>query len=654
MILYLRIGVAGFAFGNVMLFSIPRYANGAALEPAFQRLFDGLNVLFALPVLFYSAAPYFRGAWASVRARAVSLDVPVALGLLVLFARSVTDIAMGWGEGFLDSFAGLVFFLLIGRLFQQKAFDGIAFERTARSFFPLSVRVERPSSPDGRSPESVALSITAIERIRPGDVMVIRPHEVVPADAVLLDDQAAIDYAFVSGEATPALVERGRPVYAGGRVIANTARLAATREVSHSRLAELWNHPIFAKRKSDWLSGLTAAFGFWFVVLALGLAAAGALAWRSDLRMAAHVATAVLIIACPCALTLAAPITLGTGMGVLGRAGCYLKSTAVALELSRIDTIVFDKTGTLTSSAAEGAVACEGLSADEWRLARRLAGESVHPISRVLAGRDAVPGAAADVREQPGQGIAGTVDGHRVAIGTAGFVGRSSGAGSAGTSRPAPGNGLPASVDEGTWVSVDEAIGQVRVISPERPGLSDALRALGRRHELWLLSGDRETGGTQWHPVFGSRMQFRQSPEDKLAMVRELRASGRRVLMIGDGLNDAGALAAADVGMAVSDDTACFVPACDSVIAGEGLSRLPILLRYARLGRRVIGTCVAVSVAYNVAGLALALAGRLTPLMTAILMPVSSLTIVGLSVGLMRRGGRQLLRAAGAKPPGQV
>ena len=141
--LYLRIGVAGFAFGNVMLFSIPRYANGAPLEPEFQRLFDILNVLFALPVLLFSASVYFQSAWRALRARTMVLDIPIALGLAALFGRSVFDIATGTGEGFLDSFAGLVFFLLIGRLFQQKAFDRIAFDRTMRSFLPLSVRVER-------------------------------------------------------------------------------------------------------------------------------------------------------------------------------------------------------------------------------------------------------------------------------------------------------------------------------------------------------------------------------------------------------------------------------------------------------------------------------------------------------------------------------
>ena len=637
--LYLRIGVAGFAFGNVMLFSVPRYLNGAPLEGGFQRLFDALNIGFAMPVLFYSAAPYFRSAWAALRARTMVLEVPVALGLAVLFARSVVDIAAGWGEGFLDSFAGLVFFLLIGRLFQQKAFDGIAFDRTARSFFPLSVRVEQGGASErAAASERVGgsagakpprLIMTALEAIRAGDLMVIRPQEVVPADSVLAEDVGAIDYAFVSGEARPAVVHRGDAVYAGGRVVSRSLRLAAVREVSHSRLAQLWSNPIFSTPRQDWLSGITAAFGFWFVVFAIGLATGGALLWLPDGRMAAQVATAVLIIACPCALTLAAPITLGTAMGLLGRAGVYFKRAAVALDLSRIDTVVFDKTGTLTSGAAEAFVGCRGLSEGEWRLAQRLAAESVHPVSRALAGRDPGTGTVAGVREAPGLGISGTVDGHRVSIGMAGYVQEQS--------------GHAATVhDGGTCIAVDGSVGWARFVTPERPGVLEAVRALASRHDVWLLSGDDQSDSARFAPVFGERMRFRQNPEDKLAFIRALRAAGRRVLMVGDGLNDAGALAAADVGIAVSDDTACLVPACDVVVRGDRVRHLPALLRFARLSRSVVALCFTVSVVYNVLGLGFALAGRLTPLATAILMPVSSLTIIALSVGLTRRGARRL------------
>jgi Cu+-exporting ATPase len=613
--LYLKLGIAGFAVGNMMLFSIPRYANGAPLEPAFQRLFDALNVLFAVPVLVYSASDFFRAAWHAMRMRAITLDVPVAMGLAVLFGRSVWDIATRTGEGFLDSFAGLVFFLLIGRLFQQVAFDRIAFDRTVKSFLPLSVRHVTGDT----------MTMRRIEDLRPGDVIVVRPQEVVPADARVIDGTGQVDLAFITGEQLAVTVGAGETVSAGGRVVGEALRLEVLRVVSHSRLAELWNNPVFSQRPAHWLTTVSARFGHWFTIGAVVLAAAGFYAWWPDVRMATQVATAVLIIACPCALTLAAPITLGTALGRLGEAGVYLKRGAVALDLSRVDAVAFDKTGTLTTAEATAVVSVRGLDDHDWALVRRLAAESVHPVSRALAGRVPVAGVVRHVHESVGEGISGTVDGARVVIGSAHLLARAAGV------------AVPPHADR-TWACVDGRVGWFTLVTPERDGMTAVATDLAATHETWLLSGDHDAEAPRWHAAFGDRMRFRQSPEDKLAAVRARQVAGRRVLMVGDGLNDAGALAAADVGLAVSDDTACLVPACDAVIRGDRLTLLPAVLRYARRARSVILLCFVVSVVYNVVGLGLALTGHLTPLATAILMPVSSLTVVGLSVGLMRVG----------------
>ena len=362
--LYLRIGLAGFAFGNVMLFSIPRYVNGAPLEPEFQTLFGWLNIAFSLPVLAFSAWPYFTSSWSALRARAITLDVPIALGLAVLFGRSAVEVITRTGEGFFDSFAGLVFFLLIGKLFQQKAFDQLSFDRTVKSFLPLSVRAGRGGD----------LAVTPIQDLRPGDEMVLRSGEVIPADAVITSETGAIDFAFVTGEEEPVPVARGSYVQAGGRVAGQSIRLTVAKPVSTSRLAELWSHPVFRTPKAHWLTSLLSTFGKWFTVSALALAAIGAVVWWPDARKAAEVATAVLIIACPCAFTLAAPITLGTAMGVLGRAGFFLKNPETALDLGRVNEIVFDKTGTLTLGAASARVVRHDFDPGDWALIARLIG----------------------------------------------------------------------------------------------------------------------------------------------------------------------------------------------------------------------------------------------------------------------------------------
>ena len=613
--LYLKLGVAGFAFGNAMLFSIPRYVNGGPLDGGFQALFDSLNLALALPVLLYSSSDYFLAAWNSLRQRTLSLDVPIAIGLTALFGRSVADITLGYGEGFTDSFTGLVFFLLIGRLFQQKAFDRIAFDRSFRSFLPLSVQVERESG-HARVP---------LDQVRPGDVMAVRPHEIVPADAFLEGTEGAVDYAFLTGEERPVPVARGELVRAGGRVVSGTLRLRVQRPVSHSRLADLWNNPIFAKPKTYWLSGLSDRVGAWFTVAAVSLAVAGAVAWWPDGRRSAEVFTAVLIVACPCALTLAAPITLGTAMAVLGRLGFYLKHPAVALDLSRVSTIAFDKTGTLTAGSATARAEPIDLTPEHWSLVRRLAAESIHPASRAITAAG-LPVAAeiAAVRETAGAGLRGQVNGHDVVLGTPAFV--------------AAACRSDAAEDDGRiCVGIDGVpVGRIRIWAPDRPGVQGAAAALASNHDVVLLSGDHDHEAARWRGVFGTQMSFRQSPEDKLALVRGWQAAGAHVLMVGDGLNDAGALGAADVGVAVSDESACVVPACDAVISGDRLADLPAFVAYARRARDVIVAAVLISFAYNVVGVSFALRGMLTPLATAILMPLSSLTVIALAVGAMR------------------
>jgi Cu+-exporting ATPase len=635
--LYLQLGVAGFAFGNMMLFSIPRYANGAPLPSGFQRMFDALNLLFALPVLLFSASDFFRSAWNTLRTRTMALDVPIALGLLALFGRSVADITLGRGEGFLDSFAGLVFFLLVARLFQQKMFERIAFDRTYRSFLPLTVRVER----DG------VLTPVPLEQVRAGDCMAVRAREIVPADAVLLDAPGAVDYAFTTGESTPVLAAAGDIVRAGGRAAGATMRLRAVREVSHSDLARLWQNPVFARPKRRWLADVNATFGAWFTGGAIVLALCGAAAWWPDAAAATSVATAVLIIACPCALTMSAPITLGTAAALLGRRGLFLKDPAVALDLSRIDTVAFDKTGTLTSAAAKPAIEIHGIGGQAWPLVRALAAVSAHPISRAIAAAecaadtnaaDADAAESADYRraratgvlEVGGRGVSGTVGTAWVAIGSAAFIEAQTGT-------------QPDGPADATFVVAAGEHGWVRVAATARPGVEDAARTLSDEHDVFLISGDHHGERSRWERLFGPRMRFRQSPDDKLSFVRAARDAGRTVLMIGDGLNDAGALAAADVGMAVSDETACMAPACDAVIDGRNLSELPRFLRFARRARQVVVLCFLVSIVYNAVGLTLALRGALTPLAAAILMPLSSLTIVGLGAGTMRWSAKRML-----------
>ena len=290
--MYLRIGIAAFSAGNLMMIAAAQYlADEGAIDPTLKLVFDILSVALALPVLFYSAAPWYRSAVGALRHRTVNLDVPVALGISTLFVRSIVDIGMGAGEGYLDSFAGLVLFLLIGRLFQQKAFDAVSFDRTYRSFFPLSVRVDRQG----------AEAVLPIEQVQPGDILHIRNGEVVPCDSVLTSSAAYVDYAFVTGEAVPVECTEGAMIHAGGKIVGRTATLTAVKDVSQSYLASLWERKGKVTERRSYLN-LSDRFGKWFTVFAVATAVAGFLAWLPDWSTGLMVFTAVLIIACPCAL----------------------------------------------------------------------------------------------------------------------------------------------------------------------------------------------------------------------------------------------------------------------------------------------------------------------------------------------------------------
>ncbi len=611
--IYQRLGVAGFATGNVMLFGIARYLAGDGLSSSLTTMFSIFAVLLSIPVLVYSAAPWLRSAWAAIGRRALNLDVPVAIGILVLFFRSVADIVTGHGEGFLDSFNGLVFLLLVGRLFQQKAFDAVSFDRTYRSFFPLSVRVER----NGSTPA------VPVDDVVVGDVMVVRNGETIPCDGTVLSPVGYLDYGFVTGESLPIECTSGAAVFAGGKVVGTAIRIAATNIVSHGYLASLWERATPRIRISSLLT-LSDTFGRWFTVVAMLLAAGGAIAQMPDVHMAVNVLTAVLIIACPCALTLAAPVTLGTAMGRLGERGIYLRSVGVLLDLDRCSTIVFDKTGTLTKSMHGLSYDGRSLADHEWMAVRSVAAQSMHPVSRSLAQAWPVDETVcATAHEVAGRGMTGRAYGHDVVIGSSTLV-----------EEMCPDGRVDDTTDGAAHIAVDGAYaGSIRLRSELREGISEMMGRLRERRSVRLLSGDGPRDRAMLLSMFDDdEMSFGRQPADKVGHIDALRASGHTVLMIGDGLNDAAAMSAADTAIAVTDDTATLVPACDVIMNASALGELPALLRYARRMKNLIIATFCVSVVYNAVGLSLALGGMLTPLAAAILMPVSSLTVIGMSV----------------------
>jgi len=624
--IYLRLGVAAFAMANVMIFSIARYLAGeAALPNGLDLVFAIASVVLSLPVLLYSSSPWFSGAWAAIQHRSLTLDIPVAMGIGILFIRSVADIALGISEGYLDSFNGLVFFLLIGRMFQQKAFDAVSFDRTWRSFFPLSVRRVEQGAPTN----------IPIDAVRIGDALSLRSGEVIPCDATLDSPVAYVDYAFVTGESTPVECVAGDTVHAGGRVLGRAIACTVTRQAHQGYLTSLWERQPERRRQSTLLD-VSTRFGKAFVISACVIALGGAIWWLPDVSMSLQVLTAVLIIACPCALTLAAPVTLGTAMGRLARRGIFLKNIGALLELALVKTVVFDKTGTLTRSSAT-ADGLEVLDATERLLVASAASQSTHPVSRAIC--HVLPqehlATPTSIQEVAGCGIAATVDGHQVAIGSPSWVQTMLNNDDAQI--------VNAVYRDYTVVAIDGVIrAHVSTRNSIRVGVRALVEKLRNLYDVRLVSGDSMRDRLAFADVFrDEEMTFNAMPDDKVRAIASNSHNGRHTVMVGDGLNDGPALAAANVAIAVTDDTATIVPACDVIMRADGISALPALFAVARATRRIVWLSFIVSMLYNAAGISLAVMGLLSPLAVAILMPVSSLTVIAISVVGARRSVRR-------------
>jgi Cu+-exporting ATPase len=630
--IYYQLGIAGFCFGNIMLFSFPEYLAGEGnLEIAFRSRFAFLNLILAIPVVFYSASDYFISAFRGLRKRIVNIDVPIALGVTALFMRSAYDIMAGIGPGYMDSLSGLVFFLLIGKWYQGKTYQALSFERDYRSYFPVAVTV----LDDAGEETTIPLNKLAI-----GHRILVRNQDLIPADAILVDGRANIDYSFVTGESTPVLRQQRERIFAGGRQIGGAIQLIVEKNVDQGYLTGLWNQDLHGKPGHRDLNSIVNIVSRYFTLIIL-LTGLGTAAWWyfHDPARAINAFTAVLIVACPCALALTIPFTFGSAMRAFGKRGFYLKKTDVIEVLSKIDTIVFDKTGTLTvSDAVEIDPANVRLGDDEVQMVRALVRHSSHPLSMALyrwlpddegssaAGRVL---SATGFMEEIGQGIKGEIDGHDLMVGNAGFA----------TGK----EHLTDSEAARIFVSIDgRAKGYYLIRNRYRKGISEVIGKLQGRYRLHLLSGDNEAERPYLEPLFGpgSRLNFRQSPAQKLEYVRGLRREPGNILMVGDGLNDAGALKESHVGITIADNVYHFSPACDAILDADRIDSLPGLLSFSRQSMLIVKAGFALSFIYNITGIAFAASGMLSPLVSAILMPLSSVSVVAfatLSTNLLAR-----------------
>jgi Cu+-exporting ATPase len=616
--LWYKVGVAGFCAGNIMMLSFPEYFAGEGnLTTDLQRTFSYLSLGLSLPAVFYSASHIFVSAYNGLKQRVLNIDFPVSLGLAITFIRSVYEILWQVGPGFMDSLCGLIFFLLIGRAFQSKTYQTLSFERDFKSYFPVSVMVKK----NGQE-KSVPIS-----ELKIGNIIVVRNHEVIPADALLLSPIANIDYSFVTGESTINEKHTNETVYAGGRQQGPAIELKIMKEVSASYLTRLWNDETFTKADDDGgITKLANKAGQYFTVLILLMSFGAAAYWWPDTHKAMDAFIAILIISCPCGLALTSPFALGNAMRMAGKNKLYLKNAQVIEHLSAIDCVVFDKTGTITQSHEARVdilpLTGKSVSDDEFDLIRSVVRHSAHPLSKIL--NDYLKGYTfydvTGFEEQPGKGITAQVNGNLVKIGSAAYI------------------GIEANENLGSsavYVAINgKALCTFNIKNNYREGLEKIAKSLGKKFPVYIVSGDNDNERKELRSIFGSKvkMYFNQSPADKLNIIKTLQVEGKRVLMIGDGLNDAGALKQSNVGIAVSDNINNFSPACDAILDASSFAKIPGFIRYSRAAKWIIITALLVSGAYNVVGVIIGAQAILSPLVAAILMPIASVSAILVAV----------------------
>ncbi|KJJ38992.1 heavy metal translocating P-type ATPase [Aequorivita vladivostokensis] len=628
-----KLGIAGFAFGNIMFLSFPEYFEHSEFWlDQFKPFFRWLMFAFSLPVVFYSGSGYFTSAYKGLRSKILNIDVPIALGIAVLFIRSTIDIVFDLGTGFFDSLSGLVFFLLLGKFFQQKTYSYLSFERDYKSYFPIAV-TRLFKNAEGNTIEEQAEVYT----VQKGDRLLIRNNEIIPVDAILIKGNALIDYSFVTGEAEPISKQSGDKLFAGGKQQAGILEVEVLKPVAQSYLTQLWSNDVFSKDKSGIFESITDSISKRFTVVLLTIAFISTIFWLVvDPSKAFNVFTSVLIVACPCAIALAAPFTLGNVLRIFGREKLYLKEASVIEQMAKLDTVVFDKTGTLTTNQ-KNMISYEGiaLSEEEKQLLTSTLRASSHPLSRSLYNmldKNNIQ-TLDEFEEEVGKGISATAKNNSIKVGSYEFVGYY--------------DELTSEVKNRTTVhiSANQVYKGCYIFNSEyRHGVAEIFEQLGADKDVVVLSGDNEGERERLEELLpkGTKLYFNQKPDDKLNFIKTHQQKGKQVLMIGDGLNDAGALKQSNVGFVISENTNVFSPACDGILDATRFNKIGDFLNFSKKGIKIIKWAFLFSLFYNLIGLTFAVTGHLKPVVAAILMPLSSISIVIFTTIATQYAGKKL------------
>lgn len=619
-----RLAVAGFGNMQVMMFAVPLYFGEARGMDADMREYMRLvSMLVSIPVALYAGWPFYQGAWIALRARSVSMDVPVSIGIILAFVASVRNAITGHGEVYFDSVTMFVFFLGLGRYVEMIA------RHRAGSVADALARLAPATARRVRS--GVAEDVQAVE-LAIGDELIVRSGEVLAADGVVLDGEGRVDESMLTGESAAVAKPPGAPVHQGTHNLGAPLRVRVTAVAGNTVLSGIVALLERAQAERPRLARAADRAAAWFLSrILVGAAVVFAVWWYVDPSRAFSATLAVLVVTCPCALSLATPTALAAATAALARRGILVAHTDAIEALSKATHVLWDKTGTLTKGLVrvEDVRTCgEITAAQAMSWAGALEQLSEHPIARAFATSGAPVGPASEVAVHAGQGLEGRLEGRRFRIGTRAFAEALWSGTPAGELMPPPGDGSGES-----WVYLGDDSGLLaayRLTDPLRPEAQDCvanLAALGLPSEI--VSGDEASAVARIAARCGiERHSARLAPQDKLGRLKALQAGGAVVVAVGDGINDAPLLRGADVAIAMGRGSALAQTSADLILVRDSLEDLPHTVDLARRTQRVIRQNLTWSIAYNLAALPLAALGYVPPWLAAVGMSLSSVVVV--------------------------
>ncbi len=608
----IKLGVAGFCAGNIMMFSFPQYLGLDPMqESQFGRMFDAINASLSLPMIFYCAADYFKAFAQWLRYKTLSVKVPLAIGIGALWLRSIYEVASATGPGYFDSLAGLIFFLLIGTWLQNRTFDALRFGEKARKFFPLVARTLQKG-------KQVPKKVTDLV---PGDRVVLGHGEIIPADGILMGSDAHVSYAFATGESTPLHKVAGEVLLGGGKNCGGRFEMEVIRAFDNGRLTEIWKSTEENEIKGARVLSFEARISKYFIIGTLSIAAAALMFWLPQNSHKAWFAlTAVLMVACPCALALAPPFAYNIVANFMASKGFYLRKPEVVGVIGETDAIVFDKTGTLTEENSLTAIIPDSYKEEEKIALHSLAAQSNHPYSEAIqAALMDVPVRRIDnFSEYAGKGTLAECGNSILKLGSSQWVLQTDNEDNA----------------EGkqVWFSVNNKVLEpIFIRNQYKKELGNTLQDLHQAGlQMVVSSGDTQAEEATLKAMAGgafSALHFNQSPAQKVVTVKQLQKN-HTVMMVGDGLNDAGALKSGDVGVVIAAGTNNFTPEADAILLRKDFMHLPSHFALAKKANRVVKETFVVSLTYNAIALGFAFTGNMSPLLAAILMPASSIALM--------------------------